>query len=182
MSFSSLRGGSSSLYILTREGVPSVNVGSVVSVSAPVPKYGMPMAFGQQPEMVVDITVKVDGKQGQFFKVPANADVCEYENNGVKTQYILATSREAINAEVNSLRQQAVGIIDSVDHNRQVVAACDEMLRKLNPEFAEKQRQEREISELKQQLATQQSQMAELIALLKGGKENSKEEKTPKNK
>ena len=33
-------------------------------------------------------------------------------------------------------------IINSVDHNRQVVAACDEMLKQLNPEFAEKQRQE----------------------------------------
>ena len=182
MSFSNLRG-SSLLYILNKEGVPSVNVGTVINVTAPYGKYGnMAMAFGQQPEQVVDLTVKVDDKQGQFFKVPANADVWEYENNGIKTQYVLATSKDAINAAVNNLRQQAVDVINSVDHNRQVVAACDEMLKQLNPEFAEKQRQEQEISELKQQLATQQSQMAELIALLKGGKESPKEERPAKNK
>lgn len=181
MSFSNLRG-SSPLYILNREGVPTVSVGSIVSVTAPYSKYGVAMAFGQQSEQVVDLTVKVDDKQGQFFKVPAGADSWEYENNGIKTQYILATSREAINAEIGNLRQQAVTVIDSVEHNRQVVAACDEMLKQLNPEFAEKQRQEQEISELKKQLATQQSQMAELIALLKGGKEASKEERPAKNK
>ncbi len=175
MSFSSLRA-SSPLYILNRENIPTVNVGSIVNVTAPF------MAFGQRPELVVDLTVKVDDKQGQFFKVPANAEVNEYENNGVKTPYVLATSREAINAEVNRLRQEAIGIINSVDHNRQVVAACDEMLKQLNPEFAEKQRQEQEISELKKQLATQQSQMSEIIALLRGGRETPKEERPAKNK
>lgn len=57
------------------------------------------------------------------------------------------------------------------------------MLKSLNPEFAEKQRQEQEIAELKLRLDTQQSQMAELIALLKKeNRENAKEEKPSKNK
>lgn len=181
MSFSSLRS-SSLLYILNREGVPTVNVGTIVNVSSPTPKWGS-MAFGQQPEMLVDITVKVDDKQGAFPKVPANLDVWEYEQNGVKTPYILATSRDAINAEINNLKQQALGIINSVEQNRQVVTACDQMLRQLNPEYAEKQRQEQEIAELKSRLDTQQSQMAELIALLriKEGKDNGREERPSKN-
>lgn len=181
MSFSSLRS-SSLLYILNREGIPSVNIGTIISVSAPTPKWGA-MAFGQQPEMVVDLAVKVDDKQGSFTKVPANLDAWEYEQNGVKTPYILATSREAINAEINTLKQQAVGIINSVDYNRQVVKACDDMLKSLNPEYAEKQRQEQEIAELKSRLDTQQSQMAELIALLKvkEGKESVREERPSKN-
>lgn len=176
MSFSNLRG-SSPLYILDREGIPSLNIGSVVGVTPPFVKYGMPM-----PEMVVDITVKVDDKQGQFLKVPANAEVCEYENNGVKTQYILATGRDPINAAIDNLRQQALGVLNSVEHNRQVIAACDEIHRRLNPEVAEKLRQEQEIVELKKQLSEQQSQMAELLALLKKGAEPPKEEKPSKNK
>ncbi len=180
MSFSSLRPGSP-IYILNKEVVPSINIGTVVRVSDPVSKWGMPMAYGQSQEMVVDLTIKVDDKQGAFPKVPANLDVWEYEQNGVKTPYVLATSKEAMNAEVNSLRQQAVGIINSVDHNRQVIEACDEMLKRLNPEYAEKQRQEAEIAELRTQLATQQSQMAELISLLKG-RDGAKEEKSQKNK
>lgn len=181
MSFSSLRA-SSPLYILNRDGIPSVSIGSIVGVTAPFTKYGMSSAFGQQQEMVVDITVKVDDKQGQFLKVPASLDSWEYENNGIKTQYVLATSRDAINVAIDNLRQQAMGVLKSVDYNKQVVAACDEIYRQLNPEIVEKQRQEQEISELKKQLSEQQAQMAELISLLKGGKETPKEERPAKNK
>jgi len=180
MSFSSLRPGSP-IYILNKDGVPTVEVGSIVTVSAPVPKFGQMMQFGTPQAMTVDLVVKVGDKTGPFPKVNANAEVDEYENNGVKTQYVLATSKEAMNAEVNSMRQQALGVINSVDYNRQVVAACDDMLKRLNPEYAEKQKHEAEIAELRTQLATQQSQMAELISLLKG-REGAKEEKPAKNK
>lgn len=183
MSFSTLRN-SSLLYILNREGAPTVNIGTITGVSAPVPKWGAPMAFGQPQEMVVDLSVKVEDKQGQFVKVPANLDVWEYEQNGVKTPYILATSKEAINAEINAIKQQAIGVINSIETNKQLVATCDLLLRQLNPEYAEKQKQEQEIAELKSQLALQQSQMAELITLLKGKEERgiSKEEKPSKSK
>ena len=174
MSFSTLRPGSP-IYILNKEGVPTVEIGTVVSVSNPVPQFGLPQT------MTVDLMIKVGDKTGPFPKVPAHAEVDEYKNNGVPTQYVLATNKEAMNAEVNSLRQQAIGIINSVDHNREVVEACDEMLKRLNPEYAEKQRQDAEFAELKSQFEKQQSQMAELIALLKG-REGSKEEKPAKNK
>lgn len=183
MSFSSLRS-SSLLYILNREGVPTVNIGTVVGVSSPMNKIGLPAAFGGVQDSVIDITVKVDDKQGVFQKVPTNLDVWEYEINGVKTPYILATTKEGINAEINALRQHALGVINSVDHNRQVVKACDDMLMSLNPEYAEKQRQDAEIAELKSQLATQQTQMAELLSLLRDKEQKSepKEEKHTKNK
>ena len=48
MSFSNLRG-SSLLYILNKEGVPSVNVGTVINVTAPYGKYGnMAMARSEE--------------------------------------------------------------------------------------------------------------------------------------
>ena len=96
---------------------------------------------------------------------------------------MLSTSREAINAEIGRLRKQAVGVIESVPHNEKVIAACDEILQRLNPDVAEKQRQDAEIADLRKQIAVQQGQMAEIIALLKGGGEKaSKDEKPAKNK
>lgn len=174
MSFSNLRPGSA-IYILNKEGVPTVEIASVVSVSAPIPQFGVPQST------TVDIMVKVGDKTGPFPKVTAHAEVEEYKNNGMPTPYVLATTKEGMNAEINGLRQQAVGIINSVDHNKKVIEACDTMLQKLNPEFAEQQKREQEIADLKSQLATQQSQMAELIALLKGSNER-KEERSTKNK
>lgn len=174
MSFSNLRPGSP-IYILNKEGVPTVEIGSIVSVTNPAPQFGLPQA------MTVDLMIKVGDKTGPFPRVPAHADVDEYKNNGVPTPYVLATTKEGMNAEVNGLRNQAVSVINSVDYNKQVIAACDDMLKKLNPEYAEKQRQEQEIADLKSQMAMQQTQMAELIKLLKE-REPVKEEKPSKNK
>lgn len=180
MSFSSLRPGSS-IYILNKDGVPNVEIGSIVSVTAPVPKFGQMPQFGTPQAMTVDLMVKVGDKTGPFPKVNAHADVEEYENNGVKTPYVLATSKEAMNAEIQNLDRKADEIISSVSYWQQVKSACGDMFRMLNPEYAEKQRQEAEIAELKSQMAVQQTQMAELISLLKG-REGAKEEKTNKTK
>ena len=46
-----------------------------------------------------------------------------------------------------------------------MITACDEMLTMLNPEFAEKQRQEQEISSLKSQMADMSKNMSDLMAL-----------------
>ena len=180
MSFSNLRPGSP-IYILNKEGVPTVEIGTIVSVSAPMPQFGVPQAT------TVDLVVKVGDKTGPFPKVNAHADVEEYKNNGILTPYVLSTSKEGMNAEVNGLRERAIGVINSVDYNKQVIEACDGMLKKLNPEFAEQQRREKEIADLKnqmatqqEQMATQQKQMAELIALLKGKDPVSKEDKQNK--
>lgn len=180
MSFSTLRPGSP-IYILNKEGVPTVEIGTIVTVSAPVPKFGQIPQFGTPQAMTVDLVVKVGDKTGPFPKVNANTDVDEYENNGVKTPYVLATSKEAMNAEIQALDRKADEVISSVAYWQQVKGACGEMYRKLNPEYAEKQRQEQEIADLKAQFATQQAQMAELISLLKG-REGSKEEKPAKPK
>lgn len=181
MSFSNLRPGSP-IYILNKTDVPTLEIGTIVSVSSPVPKL-MPMQqYGTAQIMTVDLTVKVGDQTGSFPKVNANADYEEYESNGVKTPYVLATSRDGINSEVNSICQQAQAIINSVEHNKKVVAACQEIYTRINPELAEKQRQDQEIADLKKQLASQGAQMAELIALLKGKEPASKEERPNKNK
>lgn len=180
MSFSNLRPGSS-IYILNKEGVPTVSIGTIVSITAPVPRYGQVPAFGTPQEMTVDLTVKVGDKTGPFPKVKAHVDVDEYENNGVKTPYVLATNKEAMNAAIQELDRKADEVISSVPYWQQVKGACGDMFRQLNPEYAEKQRQEAEIAELKSQMAMQQSQMAELISLLKG-REGAKEEKPIKTK
>jgi len=177
MSFSTLRQGSP-IYILNKEGVPTINVGTVMNVTAPVPEFGQIPQFGKPQSMTVDLTIKVGDQTGQFPKVPAYADVDEYKNNGAPTPYILATTKEAMNAEIQALDRKADEVIASVPYWQKVKGACGDMFRQLNPEYAEKQKQEAEFAEFKAQMAAQQGQMAELIALLKGGV--SKEEKPSK--
>lgn len=133
-----------------------MEIGSIVSVSMPMPKYQVPPVFGQAQEMVVDLVVKVNNVDTTYQKLPATADIADFGVSGV----IISTSRDAMNAEVMSLKNKSIDAINSVDFHKGVIEGCDVILAGLNPEFAERQQQQAEINDLK-------AQMAELIKINK---------------
>ena len=127
-----------------------------MSVSMPMPKYQVPPVFGQAQEMVVDLVVKVNNVDTTYQKLPATADIADFGMSGV----VISTSRDAMNAEVMSLKNKSIDAINSVDFHKGVIEGCDVILAGLNPEFAERQQQQAEINDLK-------AQMAELIKINK---------------
>lgn len=154
----------SQVYILHKTGKPTLEIGIVQDVSNPMPRYPMsPQSLYAPPEMAVDITVAVGDRTVPYQKIPINADVAEIVGEGS----VIATSREAMNAEAMSLKQRSVEAINSVGYHQDVVAACDGILNTLNPEFAERRKQQDEIGELKQQIA-------ELKGLLMSGTSKTK--------
>ena len=128
----------------------------MVSVSLPMPKYHVPPVFGQQQEMVVDIVAKVNNADTTFQKLPASADIADFGSSGI----VISASREAMNAEVVSLKNKSIDAINSVDYHKGVIDGCDIILSGLNPEYAERQQQPAEINDIK-------AQMAELIKINK---------------
>lgn len=152
--FQNLRQGNQ-IYILHKDNKPTLETGSVVSVSLPMPKYQVPPVFGQQ-EMVVDIVAKVNNADTTFQKLPASADIADFGSSGI----VISASREAMNAEVVSLKNKSIDAINSVDYHKGVIDGCDIILSGLNPEYAERQQQQAEINDLK-------AQMAELIKINK---------------
>ena len=153
--FQNLRSGNQ-VFILHKDGHPSMEIGSIVSVSMPMPKYQVPPVFGQAQEMVVDLVVKVNNVDTTYQKLPATADIADFGMSGV----VISTSRDAMNAEVMSLKNKSIDAINSVDFHKGVIEGCDVILAGLNPEFAERQQQQAEINDLK-------AQMAELIKINK---------------
>lgn len=153
--FQNLRQGNQ-IYILRKDNKPTLETGSVVSVSLPMPKYQVPPVFGQQQEMVVDIVAKVNNADTTFQKLPASADIADFGSSGI----VISASREAMNAEVVSLKNKSIDAINSVDYHKGVIDGCDIILSGLNPEYAERQQQQAEINDLK-------AQMAELIKINK---------------
>ena len=133
-----------------------MEIGSIVSVSMPMPKYQVPPVVGQAQEMVVDLVVKVNNVDTTYQKLPATADIADFGMSGV----VISTSRDAMNAEVMSLKNKSIDAINSVDFHKGVIEGCDVILAGLNPEFAERQQQQAEINDLK-------AQMAELIKINK---------------
>lgn len=167
--FSNLRT-NSQVYILHKESSPYVDVGTVVSVSQPVPKFPMNNFMNQQ-ELVVDVTVKINDSTVTLQKLPANLDIAD---QGINGNTVITTSREAMNAEVDALRQKSLGILNSVEYHQKIVQDCEVLLQRLNPEFAEQRQQKQEIDTLKAQMSEMMSGMKELMAQLK--KEDTKKQ------
>lgn len=159
--FQNLRTGNQ-VYILHKDGHPTIETGSVVSVSLPMPKYQVPPVFGQTQEMVVDVVVKVNNLDNTYQKLPATADIADFGSSGL----VISTSREAMNAEVLSLKNRSIDAINSVDYHKGVIEGCDIILAGLNPEYAERQQQQAEINDLKTQMAELMKMNRDLMARL----------------
>lgn len=160
--FSNLRT-NSQVYILHKDTSPYVDVGTVISVSQPVPKFPMNNFMNQQ-ELVVDVTVKINDSTVTLQKLPANLDIAD---QGINGNMVITTSREAMNLEVDALRQKSLGILNSIDYHKKVVQDCEVLLQRLNPEFAEQKQQKQEIDALKAQMSEMMLGMRELMAQFK---------------
>lgn len=165
--FQSLRA-NNQLFILHKDANPYIEYGPVVSVSAPRPKLPMSPAFpAPQMEMVVDIVVNINGQNTTLQNLPANADIADSVQNG---NVVVSCSRDAMNNEIMAMKQKSTDILNSMDMHRSIISGCDKMINSLNPEFAEKQRQDAEIKILREQVSQMSESVNTLMELLKGDK------------
>ena len=151
------------IYILYKESVPRLEIGSITQVTQPVYKFPTAPQFGQMQEQVVDVYANVGGAQRQFQQLPANKESANYVTGG---NVFVTVSRDAMNAEIATLKNEAVGIINRVDEERQKIVKYDEILMQLNPEYAENQRREQEMASMKQRMETMASDNAELKSMV----------------
>lgn len=126
--------------------------GSIVSVSSPRPKYPSPQQLGQFPQMelVVDLVVNIGGQNTNFQGLPAGVEIADFGQNG---NIVVSCSRDAISSEILTARQRSLDIVNSRDYHLGLVEAYDKIYNNLNPEFAAKQQQDREIAAMKEQIA-----------------------------
>lgn len=179
--FQSLRA-NQQFYILTKGATPRLDVGIVTSVTAPQMKFqAIPQGLGSQPEYVVDVTVQVNGAIQQYQRLPANKEIADFGDG--YGNIVVSMSRDAMNNEIATLRNRSEDHIKRVDEERQKIIAYESILQQLNPEYAEKQKQEAEIMNLKNQVAAMaqtnanlEHMMSQLLSELKGDKKDSKQD------
>ena len=109
-------------------------------------------------DLVLDLTVEVDGKTTNFQKLPATSEIADFGNN-----IVVATSKAAMNSEVASLKQRSLDILNSVEQHQSIINGCDEILQILNPEIAEKQRQEQENKALREEINSLKEMFSEFM-------------------
>lgn len=158
MAFQNLRN-NHQIYILKKDAVPILEIGKITNVSVPVPKYGNASMYN---DLVLDITAEIDGRITNFQKLPANSEIADFGNN-----IVVATSKEAMNNELMSMKQRSLDIINSVELHQSIISGCDEILQTLNPEIAEKQRQEQENKQLREEINSLKEMFQEFLKQMK---------------
>ena len=132
-----------------------MEIGKITHMSVPVPKYGTVSMYN---DLVLDITVDVEGKSTNFQKLPANGEIADFGNN-----IVVATSKEAMSSEVASMKQRSMDILNSIEQHQSIICGCDEILKVLNPEIAEKQRQEQENKALREEINSLKEMFSEFM-------------------
>ena len=158
MAFQNLRN-NHQIYILHKDAVPTLEIGKITHISVPVPKYGTTSMYN---DLVLDLTAEVNGKLTNFQKLPAMSEIADFGNN-----VVLATSKEAMNSEVASFKQRSMDILNSVEQHQSIISGCDEILQMLNPEIAEKQRQEQENKALRDEINSLKEMFSEFMVKFK---------------
>ena len=142
MGFQNLRP-NNTLYILYKS-IPKLEIGKVNSVSPPIPKF-----IGNFSDMVVDISATVNDTINNFQKIPANAEIADIGNN-----IIISSNKQIITDEIYTLKQRSQDIISSIDFHTKVVQDCEDFIKILNPEIAEKEQRDYETKQLKEEISS----------------------------
>ena len=155
----------SPIYVLHKGDSPRLETGYVANQPIPKPKYQMPHTFGQPQEMVVDLVVKLNDMAINLNAIPAQVDIADSYSNG--ENIVISDSRDAMNSEILSLKQKSVDLLNSMNYHRSLIKTYDKILSDFNPEMAEKQAQQQEITELRNQMNEMSKNMALLLDQLK---------------
>ena len=170
--FSALRQGSS-FFILDKTNVPKLKIGSVVSVSHPMPKYNNTYVPGQNyTETVVDVIVKVNEEELKFEKLPSNLSIANFGQSGI----VVSESKEAMNGEVESMLRNSKNILESIPYHKEVLNACDEMMKELNPQLAKEKEQEEKIAMLETKMGGMENILLEIHQKLNSALGSKKKE------
>ena len=155
--FSNLSKGSV-LYGLDTKGEVKMFTATVESVTLPRPKY-VQNTFGQLPEMVLDIVANVNGERKEYKEVPTNNVIADF---GPDT-FVLSDSRDSLTNYVRSQLQRSRDVVNSADKHKALIPQYEHVLGELDPASAN----DNAVKELRGQVESMQSQMNEMLSLLK---------------
>ena len=128
--FSALSQGSP-IYLLDKTSSLDYKVGEIVGVSQP--KFSN---FGN----TVDLKIKVDDDIQEFNGIPSVNSYVSYNNGKI----VISETKQHIQNEVEGILQNRKHIVDNIDSYKKDIIKCENILKKVNPQFAiDKERDER---------------------------------------
>lgn len=155
--FSTLRQ-NSQIYVLDKKNSPVLKKGIIESVSPQRSRNGS--FYGQPLDMVVDITINIEGVSQEFKNIPANLSIA---NDG---NIVISETKELMSTEVDSMLSISKQILESVDYHKDVIDKCEQILKDLNPQFAKDKLQEEKINSLETRMGGVESNLSDIKDML----------------
>jgi hypothetical protein len=166
--FSTLRQ-NTPFYILHKGEDFNLEIGQVIDVTKPIPKYNISNFSSINTETTVDIVVKVGEEEYRFEKVPSNMSIVNTSNN-----VVISEDKASIINEIEDSIRISTNAIESVPYHEKVIKEGDLMLRKLNPQIAKEKKQEEDISNLKNEMGEIKNTLSSMMNILNNlNKENA---------
>ncbi len=171
MAFQNLRTGST-VYAFYKNNSPQLEIGQIVAdpefrakypnPSAPGQVYNLP-SYTQPQEQVVKLSIRIGEKIQPVDGLRPTAEIQDCGNG-----LIISCSRDAINAEVMAYKQLSDNAIDPnvIATHREISERCSDILLKINPEVAERQRLETENKKLRDELRAIKTETSEVKGML----------------
>lgn len=138
--------------------MPILEVGNVCEE----PKL-KPASYQQQPmsnpyqypqPQIVELVVQTPNGRRTFPSVPADKNVYDGTTNGLPI--FVTEDKSLMLNELNVLKTQSENIVKGYERNKELIGIYDGMIGTLNPEEAEKKRNEAKIASLEKGFAQQQ--------------------------
>ena len=150
--FSALSQGSP-IYLLDKTSTPTYKVGEVVGVSQP--RFN---SFGN----TVDLKVKVDDNIQEFNGIPSINSFVSYNNGKI----IISETKQSIQNEVEGILQNRKYIIENIDNYKQEIADCENILKKLSPQFAIDKERDTRLSNLENRFDGVESKLDKIFEII----------------
>lgn len=160
--FSGLRQGTT-LYVLDKSEEPKVVMGYVENVTAPHPMYktyNPTVSFGTNMQTVVDIIVKIGNDKKEFVGVPSTSTIHSYGD------YVLSENKESMIQEVDAMLSNSKAIVESIEQHKANIAACENILKQLNPVYAKEQQRDEAIDNISGRMDRMEDVLARLETML----------------
>ena len=136
------------IYILEKNGVPSLKVGQVMSVSNPQPKFGT-------------FNAKVDNETMELKQLPASSNFANL--NGA----FVSDNHDVMSSEVEAILKNSEQVIDSVPYHEDVKVACRDMFRVLNPQVVKEQERDEKMGMLEKRIGGMEGTLDDIMSMLK---------------
>ena len=153
--FSALRQGNI-VYILDKTDGLTLKKGQVVSNSA------VNIPYNLAANSLITLTIDIEGETKEFNNIPAMQSSVQYNNGSL----MLIDNQELASTEVENIIKSSKEILENTEYYEKLVETGEEVLKKLNPQFAKDKARDDEFNALKDKVGGMESKLDTIINLL----------------